>query len=44
MVALEIPGDPLGTEMVGRSQVEDLLDVLWWDLPRVAFSYGAFAE
>ena len=44
MVSLEVPGDPLRTEMIGRPQVENLLYVLWWDLPRMASSYGALAE
>ena len=44
VVALKIPGNPLGTKMVGRSQVEDLFDVLRRDLPRVTSSYGPLAE
>jgi hypothetical protein len=28
MVTLQVPGDPLGAKMLGRSQMEDLLDIL----------------
>ena len=35
VVTLEVPGDPLRTEVIRGSQVQDLLDELPGDLPRV---------
>jgi hypothetical protein len=42
VVPLQIPGDPLRTEVIRRSQVEDLFDELGRNLARMALGHRFF--